>query len=88
MTRRSRISFKRKGLHVSFCQQAIREVLARTGHIGAADLRHVEGWMRLERGCLDGLSAGQLQKEVEVALQCIAASTTSENERLAESFGL
>ena len=72
----------------SFYTQAIREALARAGRVGTADPRHIEGWMRLERGCLDGLSAGQFQREVEIALGCIAASTASENESLAESFGL
>ena len=69
-------------------EQLIRETLAKIGRIGAADARHIEGWMRLEHGCLDGLSAGQFQREVEIALGCIAASTASENESLAESFGL
>jgi len=69
-------------------EQLIRETLAKIGRIGAADPRHVEGWMRLEHGCLDGLSAEQFQREVEVALQCIAAASAQENESLAESFGL
>ena len=72
----------------SYYTQAIREALARAGRVGAADARHVEAWMRLERGCLDGLSAGQFQSEVEIALQCIAAASAQENESLAESFGL
>ena len=72
----------------SFYTQAIRESLAKAGRVGAADPRHVEAWMRLEHGCLDGLSAGQFQSEVEIALACIAASSTNENESLAESFGL
>ena len=73
---------------MSFYQQAIREVMAKAGRVGAADPRHIEGWMRLEHGCLDGLSAGQFQSEVEIALQCIAAASAHENESLAESFGL
>ena len=69
-------------------EQLIRETLAKIGRIGAADARHVEAWMRLERGTLDALSADQFRAEVEVALECIEASTTSESESLAESFGL
>lgn len=72
----------------SFYAQAIREALARAGRVGAADPRHIEGWMRLEHGCLDGLSAGQFQREVEIALACIAAASAQENESLAASFGL
>lgn len=73
---------------MSYYTQAIREALAKAGHVGAADPRHVEGWMRLEHGCLDGLSPSQFQSEVEIALQCIAAASPQENESLAESFGL
>ena len=72
----------------SYYTQAIREALARAGRVGAADPRHIEGWLRLEHGCLDGLSAGQFQSEVETALACIAAASAQENESLAESFGL
>jgi hypothetical protein len=69
-------------------EQAIREAMARAGRVAAADPRWVEAWMRLEHGCLDGLSAAQFQKETTIALECIAASAASENESLAESFGL
>ena len=69
-------------------RRAIRETLARIGRIGAADPRWVEAWMRLEHGYLDALSADQFRAEVEIALECIAASTASENESLAVSYGL
>ena len=72
----------------SFYTQAIREALARAGRVGAADPRHVEGWMRLERGCLDSLSAGQFQREVEIALKCIEAGPLADSESLAQSMGL
>jgi hypothetical protein len=72
----------------SYYEQIIRETLARIGRIGAADPRWIEGWMRLERGTLDALSAGQFRQEVEIALECIAASAASENESLAVSYGL
>ena len=69
-------------------QQMIRETMACTGRIGAADPRHVEGWMRLEHGCLDGLSRAQFATEVEIALACIAAGPIAHSESLAQSMGL
>ena len=69
-------------------QLMIRESMARTGHLAAADPRHVEAWMRLEHGCLDGLSAQQFTEEVTTALACIAAGPLADSEALAASFGL
>ena len=69
-------------------QQSIRETMARTGHIAAADPRHVEGWMRLEHPTLDGLSRSQFDAEVRIALECIAAGPLSDSESLATSYGL
>ena len=54
--------------------QMIRETMASTGRVGAADPRHVEGWMRIEHGCLDGLSRSQFDAEVRIALEFIAAA--------------
>ena len=73
---------------MSSYRDLIREQMARLGRVGAADARHVEAWMRLEHGCLDGLGVEQFRSEVEVALACISASTANQNESLAESFGL
>ena len=69
-------------------QQLIREDMASMGRVGAADPRHVEGWMRLEHGCLDGLSPSQFAAEVKIALGCIDAAPTADSERLAQSMGL
>jgi hypothetical protein len=69
-------------------QQMIREGMARMGRVGAADPRHVEGWMRLEHGCLDGLSPTQFAAEVKIALQCIATAPAADSEQLAQSMGL
>jgi hypothetical protein len=69
-------------------EQLIREAMARAGRIGAADPRHVEGWMRLEHGCLDGLSRSQFASEVKIALQCIEAGPLADSESLAQSMGL
>jgi hypothetical protein len=73
---------------VTHYQQMIRETMAAVGRIGAADPRHVEGWMRLEKGCLDGLSSAQFTHEVQIALECIAAAPLADSEALATSYGL
>ena len=73
---------------MEFYQQMIRETMAAQGRIAAADPRHVEGWMRLEHGCLDGLSPAQFTQEVKIALECIAAGPLSDSESLATSYGL
>jgi hypothetical protein len=65
----------------------IRETLARLGRIGAAP-HHVEAWMRLEHGTLDGMSPSEFAREVLEALKCIDASTPAENEDLARSYGM
>jgi len=65
----------------------IRETAARLGRVGI-DSRHVEAWMRLEHGCLDGLSPRQFADEVEVAIGCIDEAGDATSERLAASFGL
>jgi len=72
----------------SYYTQALREALARAGRIGAADPRHAEAWMRLEHGTLDALSPDQFQREVEIALACIAAGPLADSESLAQSYGL
>lgn len=69
-------------------QRVIREVMASTGHVGAADPRHIEGWIRLEHGCLDGLSRSQFDAEVRIAIECIAAGPLADSEALANSMGL
>ena len=70
-------------------QTMIREALAHLGRIGAADPRHVEAWMRLEHGCLDGLgSLARFRSEVAIALQCIDAGPRRDSEDLARSYGL
>lgn len=68
--------------------QMIREAMARNGRVGAADPRHVEGWMRIEHGCLDGLSRSQFDAQVRIALECIAAAPLADSEALATSYGL
>jgi hypothetical protein len=72
----------------SYYTQIIRETLAKIGKVAAADPRWIEAWLRLERGCLDALSPDQFRQEIEIALACISASTSTQNEELARSFGL
>lgn len=64
-------------------------IVGRLAEIGSlADPRHVEGWMRLEHGTLDGLSPEQFTAEVRAAAACCADMTIAESEDLAQSFGL
>ena len=72
----------------SYYTPIIRETLAKIGRIGAADPRWIEAWLRLERGCLDSLSADQFRDEVKIALKCIAAGPLADSESLAQSMGL
>ena len=68
-------------------QTAIREALARAGRIGLADPRHVEAYMRDERGTLDAVSPRAFDR---LALDCAetAAADPALAERLAECMGL
>lgn len=68
--------------------QMIRESMASSGRIGAADPRHVEGWLRLEHPTLDSLSRSQFDAEVRIAIECIAAGPLADSEALATSMGL
>jgi hypothetical protein len=67
-------------------RKMIEERLAEIGSL--ADPRHVEGWMRLEKGTLDGLSPAEFAAEVKAGAACCADSTEAQNEDLAQSFGL
>jgi len=51
------------------------------------DARLVEAWMRLERGCLDGLDRRTFLREAAAGIACVAADKKA-SERLAESYGL
>jgi len=53
----------------------------------ASDPRHVEGYMRLERGTLDRLSPEQFRAEVALAVACIAGGGIDAAEKLAQSYG-
>ncbi|MFA7332453.1 MAG: hypothetical protein WC326_15395 [Candidatus Delongbacteria bacterium] len=66
-------------------EQMIKEELARQGWVDLSS-RWVEGWMRLELGCLDWLDKDRFQREVALAAACTRASTEHENETLATSL--
>jgi hypothetical protein len=52
------------------------------------DPRHVEAYMRLERGTLDGLSRQSWDIELEQACICIDMGGRNDAEALAKSYGL
>lgn len=56
-------------------------------HDTAHDPRHIEAWMRLEHGTLDGLSYSKFAREVEIAAACCDADPAG-SESLARSYGL
>jgi hypothetical protein len=64
----------------------ILEKLARFGHVGM-DPRHVEGYMRIEHGTLDGLTRSQFDAEVKGCAELVL-SDISGAESLAVSYGL
>lgn len=72
---------------MSAYQQLIREHAAALGHLGA-NPRHIEAWMRLEKGTLDALTPEQFRHEVKAAIACIAEAGDHNSEVLAESYGL
>lgn len=67
-------------------QQMIREECARQGHVGM-DPKLIEAWMRLEHGCLDGLSKRQFDDEVAIAIQLVKAEPEA-SAKLARSYGI
>jgi len=68
-------------------QQLIRERLALMGRVGAASPRLIEGWLRLQYGCLDGLDRQTFDDEIVIALACIAVDPKG-SEQLAQSYAL
>lgn len=69
-------------------QKMIREELARQGYVGQYDPRHIEGYMRLGCGCLDGLSKAKFLMEVMIGKACIDVDGVDNAENLAKSYGL
>ena len=76
-----------KGATSMVYRKLIEARLVELGSVGL-DPRHVEGWMRLEKGTLDGLSPAEFAAEVKAGAACCADSTEAQNEDLAQSFGL
>ena len=52
------------------------------------DPEKIEAWMRADNRALDSLNVPQFEREIDLAVQCIAASGARESELLARSFGL
>jgi hypothetical protein len=69
-------------------QSIIRKELVKNGYIGLYDPRHIEGYMRLEHGTLDGLSRKQRREEIEISRQCVDHGGIINAETLARSYGL
>ncbi len=68
-------------------QKMIKEKLTAIGYF-EIDPRHIEGYMRLEHGTLDGLSKKQFDSEIIMGIECIRADGKENAESLAKSFGL
>jgi hypothetical protein len=68
-------------------EQMIREELARLGRVGAHPPQVIEAWMRVEHDTLDWMSKDRFRREVAIAIECADASTASENNAVARSFG-
>ncbi len=67
-------------------EEMIREECARQGHVGM-DPKLIEAWMRLEHGCLDGLSKRQFADEVAIAIELVKVEPEA-SAKLAKSYGL
>jgi hypothetical protein len=52
------------------------------------DPRHVEGWMRLTFGTLDGLGVAKFADEVRIAVDCCDEAGIDRSDDLARSYGL
>jgi hypothetical protein len=72
---------------MSYYQDQIRETAARLGHIGV-NARHVEAWMRSERGTLDHLTPAAWVQEVRECIAVVDHADPDLSERLARSYGL
>ncbi len=67
-------------------EKMIREECARQGHVGM-NPKLIEAWMRLEHGCLDGLSKRQFADEVAIAIELVTTEPEA-SAKLAKSYGL
>jgi hypothetical protein len=68
-------------------QDRIREALEKCGLAGY-DPRHIEWYMRLSNGTLDGLTPQGFAFEVGVATACVDQGGIKAAESLAKSYGL
>lgn len=63
-------------------QDRIREI------VPDADPRHIEAYMRLEKGTLDAMSQSEFRREALIAKDCIDEGGIEMAERLAKSYAL
>jgi len=68
-------------------QKMIKEILKRLDR-GYMDPRHVEAYMRLLHGTLDGISQEQLDRSARLCSSCVQAEGIRKAEELAQSYGL
>lgn len=68
--------------------QTIREELAKLGHVGQYDPRHIEAYMRLQYSTLDYLSRNDFQKEIKICIGCINEGGIEAAEQCAQSYGM
>lgn len=73
--------------HLGIHAEMIRSVLERRGRPDL-DSRHVEGYMRVGHGTLDGLSWPEFEAEVLIAIDCVDEGGAAAAEENARSFGL
>ena len=66
-----------------------RQIAFELARRGRADIHPalIEGWMRLEHGCMDGLDARTFSREVRIAIDCFDEDPEA-SDRLARSYGL
>jgi len=69
-------------------QKFINEELAKLGFIGKYDARHIEAFMRVEHGCLDGLDKATFLHEIRLCARCIDAVGSRAAETFAKTYGL
>ena len=73
-----------------YYQNEIRKYQERTLDLSVLSYspRHIEAWMRLGHGCLDGLPEWKFNNEIKIAIDCIKHGGLEQSEKLAASFGL
>ena len=66
----------------------IEKILEKHGYGGKYDPRHIEAYMRLVYGTLDGISRKSFETEVSACRLCIEIEGVEKAEALTLTFGL